>query len=51
MVDLVGGDTLQFQVQRWLSRKHDDYDVWRELPVARPGETPLPGKFLCWQLQ
>lgn len=36
-------ETLVFKVHRWMSHDQDDHDVWRELPVVRPGQEPLPG--------
>ena len=36
----------EFEVNRWLSRKEDDCDVWRELAFVHPDETPLPGRKL-----
>ncbi|XP_064626993.1 lipoxygenase homology domain-containing protein 1-like isoform X2 [Lineus longissimus] len=42
MRDLNTKELLTFQVNRWMSRHEDDLDIWRELPVTRPGEVPLP---------
>ncbi|KAI8774235.1 lipoxygenasey domain-containing protein 1 [Biomphalaria glabrata] len=36
------GEELDFDVSRWISRKKEDCDVWRELPAARFEEPPLP---------
>ena len=43
MTDLTSGEELNFKVNRWMSRSEDDRDVWRELPVVRKGQKPLPG--------
>ncbi|XP_078590348.1 lipoxygenase homology domain-containing protein 1-like isoform X2 [Branchiostoma floridae x Branchiostoma japonicum] len=42
MKDLNDYQVLNFKFNRWLSRSRDDGDVWRELPVVRPGVEPLP---------
>jgi len=42
--DLVSEDVHSFDVSRWLSRYEDDYDVCREIAVAKPGVQPLPRK-------
>ncbi|XP_059163011.1 lipoxygenase homology domain-containing protein 1-like [Physella acuta] len=39
---LKSGQEFEFEVGRWMSRKKEDCDVWRELPVARFHEPPLP---------
>ena len=36
-------DVYKFEVNRWMSRNEDDFDVWRELPVVLPGQPVLPG--------
>ena len=46
MRDLTTNEVLMFQVERWLSRQQEDCDVWRELPVVRPGKAPLQGKYV-----
>ena len=44
MRDLIQDEVLNFRVDRWLSRQHEeDKDIFRELPVVRPGKQPLPG--------
>ncbi|XP_078677295.1 uncharacterized protein LOC144913960 isoform X2 [Branchiostoma floridae x Branchiostoma belcheri] len=42
MKDLNDYQVLNFVFNRWLSRSRDDGDVWRELPVIKPGVEPLP---------
>ncbi|XP_070556277.1 uncharacterized protein [Ptychodera flava] len=42
MRDMNDGTLHSLDVNRWLSREHDDLDVWRELPIALPGKEPLP---------
>ncbi|ELT98105.1 hypothetical protein CAPTEDRAFT_225952 [Capitella teleta] len=42
MKNLFSDEVLNFRVNRWLSRGEEDCDVWRELPVVRPGKKPLP---------
>ena len=44
MKNLVSEELLTFRVNRWLQRGEEDCDVWRELPVVRPGQKPLPGR-------
>jgi hypothetical protein len=44
MVQLADGETVEFVVKRWFSRKQEDFDVWRELAVYRPGVKPLSGE-------
>ena len=44
MKNVINEEQLLFKVQRWLARDYEDHDVWRELPVVRPGQKPLPGK-------
>lgn len=43
MKNLVENELLTFKVNRWMSRKEEDLDVWRELPVVKPGKKALPG--------
>ena len=43
MEDLVGGQKLEMNVNRWLHEKKDDGDIVREIPVVWPGEEPAPG--------
>nr|XP_006814608.1 PREDICTED: lipoxygenase homology domain-containing protein 1-like [Saccoglossus kowalevskii] len=42
MRDMNQGTMVTMNVNRWLSREHDDMDVWRELPMALPGKDLLP---------
>ena len=44
MKDLNSGEQFSFKVNQWMWRNEGDCDVWRELPVVRPGESPLPGE-------
>ena len=37
-------ETLRFRSHRWLSRRHDDKDVMREMPAVRPGKQVLDGE-------
>lgn len=37
-------EEFDFDVGRWMSRKKEDCDVWRELPVLRFEESALPGR-------
>ncbi|CAL1540914.1 unnamed protein product [Lymnaea stagnalis] len=39
---LTSGNEFDFDVGRWMSRKKEDCEVCRELPVARFDEPPLP---------
>ncbi|KAH9523747.1 hypothetical protein Btru_040820 [Bulinus truncatus] len=39
---LNSGEEFDFDISRWLSRKREDCDVCREIPVARFDEPPLP---------
>jgi len=41
--DLVSKDEYAVDVNRWLSRYEDDFDVCRELALSKPGLQPLPG--------
>ena len=43
MQDMNTKETLKFKYNRWLSRKHDDGEVMRELPAIRPSQQVLPG--------
>jgi len=42
--DLVSEDEYTLDVNRWLSRYEDDFDVCRELAISKPGLQPLPSK-------
>ncbi|XP_046584646.1 LOW QUALITY PROTEIN: lipoxygenase homology domain-containing protein 1-like [Haliotis rubra] len=42
MQDLKSKEMLKFQFNRWLSRRQDDEEIMREMPVVRPGENVLP---------
>ncbi|XP_038056107.1 uncharacterized protein LOC119728107 [Patiria miniata] len=42
MLDLNESTEVEFAFDRWLSEKHDDLDVWRELPAVVTGKKPLP---------
>jgi len=44
MKDLISEDVYTIDVDRWLSRYEDDFDVCRELAVAKSGVQPLPSK-------
>jgi len=44
MKDLFCDDVYTIDVDRWLSRYEDDFDVCRELAVAKSGVQPLPSK-------
>jgi len=48
---MISGDEKEFNVNRWMSRSHDDGDVWREIPVAAAGQKPLPGKISIFKLK
>lgn len=37
------GDEFDIEVNRWLSRSHDDGDIWREFAISQIGKI-LPGK-------
>ncbi|GFR86805.1 lipoxygenase homology domain-containing protein 1-like isoform X1 [Elysia marginata] len=36
------GEEFDLDIGRWMSRQKEDCDVWRELPISRPEEPPLP---------
>jgi len=40
--DLVSEDVYTVDVNRWLSRYEDDFDVCRELALSKPGVQQLP---------
>ncbi|XP_048249875.1 lipoxygenase homology domain-containing protein 1-like isoform X2 [Haliotis rufescens] len=42
MQDLKTKEMLKFQFNRWLSRRQDDEEIMREMPVVRPGQDVLP---------
>jgi len=42
--NLVSEDVYSVDVNRWLSRYEDDFDVCREFAVSKPGLQPLPGE-------
>lgn len=44
MHDLGTKESLKFSFNRWLSRKQDDQEIMRELPVIRSGEETMPCK-------
>ena len=47
MVDLNEGNEQNFEVDRWMSRSHDDKDVWRELAAQWPLQRALPSRATC----
>lgn len=49
MQDMNSKETLKFKFNRWLSRRHDDQDIFREQPAVRPGKTVLP--ILLYQIR
>jgi len=51
MKDLFSEDVYTFDVDRWLSRYEDDFDVCRELAIAKPGVQPLPRKGVLFPTQ
>jgi len=42
--DLVAENVYTLDVNRWLSRFEDDFDVCRELAVSKAGVEPLPSE-------
>ena len=44
LVDLFENQESTFDFDRWMSRNHDDKDVWRELPAEIPGKRTMPSK-------
>ena len=44
MVDLFENQETTLDFDRWMSKDHDDKDVWRELPVEIPGKRTMPSK-------
>ncbi|CAH1776005.1 unnamed protein product [Owenia fusiformis] len=40
--DLFRKELFNFKVNRWFAYEQDDCDIWRELPVVRPGKRPYP---------
>lgn len=45
MKEVKTGRIISIPVNRWLDETQDDEDVWREFPISKPGEKPLPGMF------
>ncbi|XP_055489425.1 lipoxygenase homology domain-containing protein 1-like [Leucoraja erinacea] len=42
MKEVKTGRIISIPVNRWLDETQDDEDVWREFPISKPGEKPLP---------
>ncbi|GCB66519.1 hypothetical protein scyTo_0004980 [Scyliorhinus torazame] len=43
--ELATGRVISLPVNRWLDENQDDGDIWREFPIAKPGEKHLPVLF------